>query len=127
MREDIKSYCREKGIESESELLRQALIHYIDRDYDNDTLKLSGLKDIRENISHLKDMISIIFSYMNSMHLNLLSYHPEFVDDQIKNAAAVSAQRRIEKFSSFFRDQLRDDPPLFEKLLHKYVTGSLDG
>ena len=126
MAEDVKAYCRGKGIESESELIRQAVVFYIDRDYGDDTLKLSTLKDLRENIREVKDMIAVLFSYTNFMHQNLLAYHGE-LDEQDKKAAMTSAERRNDKFFASFRERLRDDPPLFEKLLHKYVAGSLDG
>ena len=126
MTEDIRSYCREKGIESESEFIRQAIAHYIDREYGDETLKLSGIKDLREGISQLKDMVSVLFTYINFMHQNTLAYHHE-LPDQVKESAMASAQARIDKFFEAFRKRLRNDPPLFEKLLHKYVTGSLDG
>ena len=126
LEEDIRSYCREKGIESESELIRQAIVKYIDGEYDDDTLKLSGLKDIKESLAQIRDMISVLFSYQQLMHLNLLAYHPE-IDGELKDAALTSAQNRHEKFFASFRERLRDNPPFFEELLHKYVTGTLDG
>ena len=125
MEEDIRSYCREKGIESESELIRQAIVSYIDRDYNDNTLKLIGLKDIRESLGQIRDMLSVLYSYQNMMHLNLLAYHPE-IAEELKNAAYSSAQNRLDKFFVSFRERLRDDPPFFEKLLHTYITGALD-
>jgi len=125
MAENIRSYCREKKIKSQTELIRQAIVHYIDREYDDNTLKLSGLKDIRENIAEIKDMISVLFNYVNLMHLNTLSYHAEIADDY-KDAAYKSAENRLDKFFVSFRERLRDDPAFFEKLLHKYVSGSLN-
>ena len=56
MESDIRLYCRERGIESESELIRQAVVRYLDADYDDNSLKLSGLKDIRESVAQLRDI-----------------------------------------------------------------------
>jgi hypothetical protein len=125
MEKDMRSFCREKGIESENELVRQAIVKYIDGEYDDETLKLSGLKDIKESISQLKDMISVLFSYQHLMHLNLLAYFPE-IDESIKDAALSSATVRHERFYAGFQDRLRNDPPFFERLLHKFVTGDLE-
>src|SRR5215469_9969422 len=70
---DIASYCREKGIENESELIRQALVKYIHGEYDEETFKLSELKGIRESLAQLRDMVSVMFSYTHMMHLNQLA------------------------------------------------------
>lgn len=126
MESDIRLYCRERGIESESELIRQAVVRYLDADYDDNSLKLSGLKDIRESVAQLRDMTTILFRYLSLMHVSLLAYHPEIADDY-KDAAFSSAQGRHEKFYAGFRERLKEDPPFFEKLLHTYVTGELDG
>lgn len=126
MEDDIRRYCRERGIESESELIRQAIAKYLDSEYDDNTLKLLGLKDVRENLSQLRDMVSVLFSYVNLMHLNLLAYHPE-ITEGLKDAALGSASFRHDKFFTGFRERIRNDPPFFEKLLHTYVTGEMDG
>jgi len=123
--EDMRAYCRENGIKSESELVRQAIVAYIDRDYSDSTLKLSGIKNIKDGISQLRDMLSVFFSYQNTMHLNLLAYHPEIADG-LKDAAFKSAQSRLDKFNESFKSRLKEEPPFFEWLLHSYVTGSLD-
>ena len=123
--EDMHSYCRENNIKSESELVRQAVISYIDRDYSDSTLKLSGIKNIKESLSKIHDMLSILFNYQNMMHLNLLAYHPE-IADELKDAAYKSAENRLDKFNDFFRNHLKEDSGFFERLLHEFVTGSLD-
>ena len=122
--EDLRQYRRENGIDSESELIRQAIVYYIDRDSHDSTLKLSSIKDLRDGISRLHDMVSVLFTYVHHMHRNLLAYHPE-ISPEYKDAAFSSAQQRIDRFYSSFQEWLRDDPSFFERLLHKYVTGSL--
>jgi len=125
--EDIHAYCRENGIKSESELVRQAVVAYIDRDYSDNSLKLSGIKAIKDSLSQIHDMLSVLFSYQNMMHLNLLAYHHPLPDElKVKDAALRSAQDRLDKFNESFRNRLKDEPNFFEKLLHKYVTGTLD-
>jgi hypothetical protein len=124
MEADIRLYCRERGIENESELFRQAIVRYLDADYDDNSLKLSGLKEIRENLSKLQDMTTIIFKYLSLMHVNLLVYHHE-IPDEFKDAAFANAQARHEKFYAGLRKRLKEDPPFFERLLHTYVTGEL--
>jgi hypothetical protein len=122
---DIASYCRENRIKSESELIRQAVVAYIDKDYSDSTLKLSGIKNIKDGMSQIHDMLSVFFNYINLMHLNLLAYHPE-IPDGLKDAARNTAKNRLDKFNEFFRNHLKEEPPFFEYLLHNYVTGSLD-
>ena len=126
MERDIHSYCRDNKIESKSELVRQAVVAYIYKDYDDDTLKLSGLKDIRESLSQTQDMISVLFSYIDFMNLNTLAYYPEIPTDDLKKAAIASARNRHDKFFASFQERLKDDPKFFERLLHKYFTGALD-
>jgi hypothetical protein len=121
--EDIRLYCRECGIKSESELIRQAVVAYIDKDYSDSTLKLSGIKNIKEALSQTRDMLSIIFNYLNMMHLNLLAYHPP-LPEELKDAAYKSSQARLDKFNDSFRNRLKDDPPFFEKILHNFFTES---
>jgi len=122
---DIKIYCQANGIKSESEFIRQAVVYYIDRDHSDNTLKLSSLKDVKENLSQIQDMLSIIFSYLHQMHGNNLAYHPE-LDASVKDSAYNSAQQRLERFFTSFQERLKEDPSFFEKLLHKFVTGALD-
>ena len=124
--EDIRLYCRENGVKSESELIRNAIVSYIDKDYSDSTLKLSGIKNIKEGLSHAHDMLAVLFSYLNTMHLNLLAYHPP-LPEELKDAAYKSAQARLDKFNESFRGRLKDDPPFFEKLLHNFFTESPDG
>lgn len=123
---DLRSYCKERGIKSEQELIRQAITKYIGDDYDDNTLKLTGIRDVSNQLSNLRDMVSVMFSYVHRMHLNLLSYFPE-IPDELKETAYANASVRHEKFFANFQNRLKNDPPFFERLLHDYVTGSLDG
>jgi hypothetical protein len=122
---DLRQYRTEHRIESEQELIRQAIAKYVGGGYDDDTLKLSGIKDVHSLLSVLRDMVSVLFSYSHMMHLNLLAYNPE-IPDELKDAAYASASARHDKFFSGFQNRLKNDPPFFEKLLHNYVAGSSD-
>ena len=126
---DMRSFCRDKGIESESELIRQAIAKYIYADYKDETLKLQGLKNIEEKLAELRDMMDITFKYIRVMHINLLAYHPEIdpSDTALVEAAFLSATIRHNKFFEAFQDSLKNDPPFFERLLHKYYTGDSNG
>ena len=126
MEADLRSFCRDKGIESESEMIRQAIAQYIYSDYSDETLKLQGLKQIREKITELRDMVDISFNYMRLMHISTLAYHPE-LDPDITDAAFASATGRHNKFFDAFQDSLKNNPPFFERLLHKYYSGESDG
>jgi hypothetical protein len=121
MEADVSSYCRDKGIESESELIRQAIAKYIYADYADETLKLQGLKTLEAKASELRDMVDILFRYTRLMHTNLLSYHAEIESEYI-DAAFESATRRHGKFFDAFTNSLKNDPPFFEHLLHKYYS-----
>ena len=125
MEDDLRQYCREHNIESENELIRQAIVKYLDSEYDDNTLKFAGLKDVQEKTSQLIQMFSVTFSYLLMMHESILAYHPE-IADELKDAAFKSASLRQEKFFASFRERIKNDPPFFEKLLHVFVTGSLD-
>ncbi|MDR1836554.1 MAG: hypothetical protein LBQ89_02740 [Treponema sp.] len=121
METDMRFFCRNKGIESESELIRQAVSKHIYSDYKDETLKLQGLKQLQETITELKDMVNITFKYIRLMHISTLAYHPE-IDAQLADAAYKSATVRHDKFFNSFQDSLKNDPPFFERLLHKYYS-----
>jgi Arc/MetJ-type ribon-helix-helix transcriptional regulator len=125
MDKDIHTFCYENKIKSESEFIRQAIVEYISSYYSDNALKLLALKGIQDRLSNLKDMLSILLSYSHQMHLSLLAYHPP-LDDSVKEAAFKSAQYRLDKFFEAFQKHLMEDSPFFEKLLHKYVSGSLN-
>ena len=129
MEADMRSYCRDRGIESESELVRQAIAKYIYSDYKDETLKLQGLKQAQESLAELKDMVDITFKYARLMHINILAYHPEIdpKNTDLVEAAFASANFRHDKFFNSFQDSLKNDPPFFERLLHKYYTEGSDG
>jgi hypothetical protein len=126
METDLRSYCRDKGIESESELVRQAVAKYIYADSRDETLKLQGLADTAKKIEELRDMVDILFRYVRLMHINLLAYSAE-IDAEFADAALKSATARHEKFFSSFQNSLKNDPPFFERLLHRFFTESPDG
>jgi hypothetical protein len=126
MSADMRTFCRDKGIESESELIRQAIAHYIYADYKDETLKLQGLKQIREQIIELRDMVEILFNYIRIMHINILAYSPE-IDAKLADAAFASATNRHNKFFDAFQDSLKNNPALFERLLHKFYSGDSNG
>jgi Arc/MetJ-type ribon-helix-helix transcriptional regulator len=122
----IRAFCREKDIRSESELIRQAVARFLDYDYRDETLRLQGLKDIREKVAELKDMIDITFRYIRLMHINILAYLPE-IDGELADPAFKSALGRHAKFFEAFQDGLKNDPPFFERLLHKFFSEVPDG
>ncbi|GMO57917.1 MAG: hypothetical protein Ta2G_17880 [Termitinemataceae bacterium] len=118
---DLSSYCRDRGIESESELIRAAIAKYIYADFQDETLKLQGLNTMSAKLDEMRDMIEIATRYLKKMHINMLSYHGEIPED-LKVAAMSSALMRHEKFFSSFRSDLRSDPSFFEHLLHNYFS-----
>jgi hypothetical protein len=126
MEADIRSFCRDKNIESESELIRQAIANYIYADYTEDSLKLQGMKKIQEQITKLRDMLDVIFIYLRRFHISMLAYHPE-IDATLADAASLSASNRHDKFFNALQDSLKNDPPFFERLLHKYYSGDPNG
>jgi len=125
MEADIRAFCREKGVESESELIRQAISKYIYPDYDDGTLVLRGIKDTQKKLAELSDMTDLAFKYMRRMHINLISYHPE-IENEMAGAAFKSANARHERFFDAFQKSLKDDPPFFERLLHRFYTEDAD-
>jgi hypothetical protein len=126
LEEGLRAYCQEKGVESESELIRQAIAKFIYADYTDETLKLQGLNELSRKITELRDMIDITFRYVRLMHINMLSYQPE-IDAGLADAAFSSANARHEKFFAAFTDSFRNDPPFFERLLHRYFSGDSHG
>ena len=118
---DMRSFCRDKGIDSENELIRQAISKFIYADYEDETMKLQGIKQTHEKLSELKDMINILFSYTRFLHIYNLAYHPE-IGPQNAEAAIASANFRHEKIFNKFQDSLKNEPPFFERLLHKFYS-----
>jgi hypothetical protein len=123
---DMRSFRRDKNIESEAELIRRAVADYIYADYSEDTLKLQGMKKIQDQLAELRDMLDITFKYLNYFNINFLVYHPE-IDPQLADAAFNSATARNDRFFNKFQDSLKDDPPFFERLLHKYYSEDKNG
>jgi hypothetical protein len=126
MEADLRAYCRDKGVESESELIRQAVGKYIYADYRDDTLKLQGLAGALRLLEELRDMNELFYRYLRFTHINLLAYHPE-IDPSLAEAAFKSATARHEKVFNAFRNSLKNDPPFFERLLHTYYKETSDG
>jgi hypothetical protein len=126
MEQDLRLFCREKGVESESELIRQAIARYIYEDYRDESLLLRGVKDLGEKLAELRDMLDLTFRYARLAHINLLAYNPE-IDSELSGAAFSSAMNRHAKFFSAFQESLKTDPPFFERLLHRYFTGEDHG
>jgi hypothetical protein len=126
LEKDMSSFCRDKGIASESELIREAISKYIYADYQDETLKLQVLDTLRKQVEELRDMFELSFKYMRLMHINQLSYHAE-IDLSLTDAAFESVNIRHNRFFEVFQDSLRNDPPFFERLLHKYYTGTNNG
>jgi hypothetical protein len=118
----IKLYCAENNVESESEFIRHAIASFFENNVRDETLQLKALRDCRRRIGELRDMITVIFSYLRRMHESILGYHPE-IPEEMKDAAFQSAQRRNERFFDAFKAGLASDPPFFEGLLHDYFTG----
>jgi Arc/MetJ-type ribon-helix-helix transcriptional regulator len=126
MERQIHEYCRDKHIESESELIRQAIVKYITpEEYKDRTLALQGLRDLLKKAEEIRDMVDITFRYTRLMHVNLLAYNPE-IDDAFADAAFKSAMTRQTRFFKSFQDSLKNDPPFFERLLHTYFTEGRD-
>lgn len=123
MENDLRCYCRDRGIESENELIREAISKYIYADYKDETLKLQGIDDLRRRMEELRDMMELLFKYTRMAHISDLAYHAE-IDAEMADAAFSSATARHTKFFEAFQDSLRNEPPFFERLLHKYYTGA---
>ena len=128
MNDLLKEFCREKNIENESECIRQAIVKYITPiEYKDETLKLQAMKNTMEKTDELRDMIEILFGYIRLMHMNLMAYLPE-IDSSLIDAAFLSATTRHSVFFSSFQESLKNNnPPFFERLLHKYYTESGNG
>jgi len=122
----MRSFCRDKGIESENELIRQAIGKYIYSDYQDETLKLQGINQLQNKVTELRDMLEIIFSYLIKTHINLLAYHPE-LDPTVKDSALASATNRHDKLMLSFQDGLKNNPSLFERLLHTFFSEDSNG
>jgi hypothetical protein len=123
---DMRTFCRDKGIRSESELVRNAIAKYIYADYEDETLKLQALKSLQEKMGELRDMVEISFNYMRLMHIATLAYHPE-IEEKLADAAFASATNRHNKFFDAFQESLKNNPPFFERLLHKFYSGEPNG
>jgi len=121
LEEDMRSFCRDKGIESESELVRQAIAKFIYGSYEDETFKLQGLKHLQEKVTELHDMMNILFSYIIKMNESNMAYHPE-IDSSLKEAAYISARTRHDRFFNIFQDSLKNEPSFFERLLSKYYS-----
>jgi Arc/MetJ-type ribon-helix-helix transcriptional regulator len=120
----IESFRREKGLESNSELIRQAVIAYIGRDTSDATFKLQAAAKTQDKVDEVRDMVDVLFRYLRLMHINLLGYHPA-IDEEYSEITFNSATERHNRFFEAVQDSLRSDPAFFERLLHNYFSGSI--
>jgi Arc/MetJ-type ribon-helix-helix transcriptional regulator len=125
MGKDLRRYCADRGIESQSELVRQAIAKYIYADYRDETLKLQGISELKKSVEQVRDMLDVLFKYSRTANINVLAYHPE-IDENLADAAFRSAVTRHKKMFEAFQDSLRNDPPFFEMLLHRYYQEKTD-
>jgi Arc/MetJ-type ribon-helix-helix transcriptional regulator len=125
MEKDLRLFCRDNRIESESELIRQAIAKYLYSGYEDNSLLLKAVKSLEEKLTETRDMLDVTFRYQRLMHINLLAYNPE-IDGELSEAAFKSAVNRHGKFFSSFQESLKADPPFFERLLHRYFSGETE-
>jgi len=118
---DMRSFQRDKNIESENELIRQAIGNFIYSDYTDETFKLQGIKKAQGQIEELRDMIDILFKYLERVHISLLAYHPD-LDPQVVDSAFLSATHRNDKVIKSLRGSLKNDPSFLVRLLSTYYT-----
>jgi hypothetical protein len=116
---DIEMYCREKGIEQKSELVREAAMRYIHSAANDATFVMQSAQRAEAAMAEIRDMIDVLFRYVRLAHINMLAYHPE-IDAEFSEAAFNSANSRHDKFVKAFQESLRGDPAFFERLLHVY-------
>jgi hypothetical protein len=119
---NIEAYTHFNDIENTSELIRHAVQSYIERDSSNNTLQLKAAKANKDILVEIRDMLDMIFRYVRLMHINLLAYHPEIEDPELKKAAASSANARHAKFFENFRASLMNDPAFFQRILHVFIS-----
>ena len=66
METDMRSFCRNKGIKSESELIRQAVSNYIYHDGKNKSFKPGARRQLKELLAELGEMeFKIAASFLN--------------------------------------------------------------
>ena len=121
----LRSHCLENNIESENELIRAAIVHYVKRGYEDSTFHISTLKSVEDKTASLQKQTTMIFNYIHLMHQSLLCYLPE-LDDSLHEAAVKSAKYRADYFMNSFVNNLKKDSSMFQGLLHSFVTGELD-
>jgi Arc/MetJ-type ribon-helix-helix transcriptional regulator len=117
----IKAYCAEHRVESESEFIRQAVAAYLSRDAADSSLIIDALKRTDKKLSNLEDMLKVTYLYLQKMQVYFFVYHGE-IDDEFKEAARESADRRYKKFFDSLQADVRNDAAFFERLLHEYFT-----
>ena len=117
----IKAYCAEHGIESESEFIRQAIAAYLSHDSADAHLMFEAMRRTDKKLSMLEDMLKVTYLYLQKMQVYFFVYHPE-LEDEFKEAAQESADRRYKKFFDSLKLDMQKDTSFFERLLHEYYT-----
>jgi hypothetical protein len=122
----ISSYCAEHNIESETEFIRFAIAAFFENQIKDENLILQSVKNLQGSVKQLFDAQTILFSYTRKMHESILLYHAE-LDESVKSAALLSAERRNKMFFNAFKNDLQKESSFFESLLHGYFKESGDG
>jgi hypothetical protein len=117
-------YMKNNGLDNMSELCRQAILKEVAQD--DHTLLMKSQKRGNDTLEEIKNMLEIIFIYLRTMFTNELCYMPEIDGDEMKAAAEESANRREKKMFAAFRQNIKNNSPLFERLLHVYFTDGAD-
>jgi hypothetical protein len=117
----LKSYMAGKGIDSQSELIRQAILDFIGRDANDSTLQLQASRRLEKEVRELRDMVDVLFRFVCYANVNMLGYHPE-IPEEMAASAFDDAKRRHDTFFRSFQKTLEADPSFFERLLHNYYS-----
>jgi hypothetical protein len=121
MESEIKSYCREKGIGSESEFIRAAIVSYIAGEIKDNDFILSEVMKINSRLQHIEDVLTAMHQYNRFTHIDLLMYNAE-IDDAMKEAANKSAVLRHKKVEDAYHESLYRAPAVLERALHRMFT-----
>ena len=76
-------YCSGHNIKSKSDLVREAVMYYVEPDVKDETLRLIGIKDMQIKLQKVIDGQQVIFKFLFTLYKNILAYLPE-IPEQLK-------------------------------------------
>lgn len=120
LKDKIKGFCMNHGIDNESEFIRLAISEKLMPEIEDTEFVFESLKQLHDKIHVIEQQQEMFFSFFCFYLRHFLIYNPELPEEH-KEVAAASAMQRYQKIFTAFKSSIKDTPSMFESLLADYI------